>query len=159
MWLLQEPRVGKVSHYVADRGRTQSLAIGAGAVRSSEIAKCLPRSKNVRKNSERCARVVHDAPQYGVQLQPIDFAMYARACGAPGYTLEDPQDAESVLQKAFAHDGPALVEAVVDPNEPPMPGNVTMSQAWNFAKSLVRGERERWEIIKTVLENKVREVV
>ena len=31
--------------------------------------------------------------------------------------------------EAFAQPGPAVVEAVVDPNEPPMPGHVTMKQA------------------------------
>ena len=34
-----------------------------------------------------------------------------------------------------------------------------MRQAWNFAKSLVRGEKDRGEIVKTLLEDKVREVV
>ena len=52
-----------------------------------------------------------------------------------------------------------MVEAVVDPNEPPMPGHATMKQAWHFAKALVRGEKDRTAIIKTVLEDKVREVV
>jgi pyruvate dehydrogenase (quinone) len=35
-------------------------------------------------------------PQYGVELQPIDFAAYARACGAAGYCLDDPAQADSV---------------------------------------------------------------
>ena len=64
-----------------------------------------------------------------------------------------------MLGEAFAHPGPALVEAVVDPNEPPMPGHATLDQAWHFAKSLIRGEKYSKEIIKTVLEDKVREVV
>ena len=98
-------------------------------------------------------------PQFGVQLQPIDFAAYARACGAAGFTLEDPEKAETVLGQAFAHPGPAVVEAVVDPNEPALPGHATMRQAWNFARSLARGEKDRGEIIKTLLEDKVREVV
>jgi pyruvate dehydrogenase (quinone) len=98
-------------------------------------------------------------PEYGVELQPIDFAMYARACGAAGFTLDDPAKAEGVLREALAHPGPALVEAVVDVNEPPMPGNATMDQAWHFFESLVRGEKDRWDILKTVVENKVREVV
>ncbi len=98
-------------------------------------------------------------PQFGVQLQPIDFAAYARACGAGGFTLDDPDKVEEVLGQAFAHPGPALVEAVVDPNEPPMPGNVTVKQAWHFAEAIARGTREGMEIVKTVLENKVREVV
>jgi pyruvate dehydrogenase (quinone) len=98
-------------------------------------------------------------PEYGCDLQPIDFAAYARACGAAGFTLEDPEKAETVLGQAFAQPGPAVVEAVVDPNEPAMPGHATMRQAWNFAKSLVRGEKDRGEIVKTLLADKVREVV
>jgi pyruvate dehydrogenase (quinone) len=40
-----------------------------------------------------------------------------------------------------------------------MPGNVTTEQALKFAEALVRGQRNRFEIIKTVLEDKVREVI
>jgi pyruvate dehydrogenase (quinone) len=98
-------------------------------------------------------------PQFGVELHPIDFAAYARACGAAGFTLDDPAKAEEVLGRAFAEPGPAVVEAVVDPNEPAMPGHVSTKQAWNFAKSLVRGEKDRVEIIKTILKDRVREVV
>ena len=94
-----------------------------------------------------------------MDLHPIDFAAFARACGAAGFTADDPANVETALAGAFAHDGPAVVDAVVDPNEPPMPGHVTMDQAWHFAKALVRGEKYSSEIIKTVLENKVKEVV
>jgi pyruvate dehydrogenase (quinone) len=103
--------------------------------------------------------VMEGNPQFGVELQPIDFAAYARSCGAGGFTLDDPEKVEEVLGQAFAHPGPAIVEAVVDPNEPPMPGHVTMDQAWHFAESMIRGESQRSEIIKTVLKNTIREVV
>ncbi|MDC8450452.1 MAG: thiamine pyrophosphate-dependent enzyme [Nitrospira sp.] len=98
-------------------------------------------------------------PQYGVQLQPINFADFARACGAEGYTVEDPRQVPSLLKKAFSQPGPALIEAVVDPNEPPLPGKATVDQALTFAKALARGTKDRWGIIKTVVEDKVREVV
>ena len=98
-------------------------------------------------------------PQYGVQLQPIDFAAFAQSCGAAGYTVEDPKLVGSVLREAFEHPGPAVVQAVVDPNEPPLPGKITTEQAWQFAKALARGQKDRWDIIKTVVENKIREVV
>jgi pyruvate dehydrogenase (quinone) len=103
--------------------------------------------------------IMEGNPQFGVQLQPIDFAMYAKACGAAGYTLDDPEKAESVLREALAHPGPALVECVVDANEPPMPGHATLKQAVGFAEALARGQRDRWDIIKTVLKDKIREVV
>jgi len=44
-----------------------------------------------------------------------------------------------------------------DANEPPMPGHATMKQAFGFADALVGGERDRWDIIKTVLKDKIRE--
>ena len=103
--------------------------------------------------------VLEGNPQFGVELQPIDFAAYARACGAKGYTITDPKQAESILREAFAQTGPVVIEAVVDPNEPPMPGKITTEQAIHFAEALARGERHRMDIIKTVLKDKVREVV
>lgn len=98
-------------------------------------------------------------PQYGVQLHPIDFEAVAKACGVAGYTVDDPKLVESVLREAFTHPGPAVVQAVVDPNEPPLPGKITTEQAWQFAKALARGQKDGWEIIKTVVGNTIREVV
>src|SRR5213075_1973914 len=71
-------------------------------------------------------------PQFGVELQPIDFAAFAKACGAGGFTIEKPDEAEGVPVEALAYDGPAVVQAVVDPNEPPLPGNITMKQSLKF---------------------------
>ncbi len=98
-------------------------------------------------------------PQYGVELQPIDFAAFARACGGSGFTLEDPKNAGEVMAQALATPGPVLVEAVVDPNEPPLPATITVDQSKKFAEALARGEPNRGAIIKTVFEDEVRELV
>jgi len=103
--------------------------------------------------------VLEGNPQFGVELQPIDFAAYARACGAGGFTIEDPATAPQILREALEYDGPAVVEAVIDPSEPPLPGNVTVKQAIKFAEAIVRGQKDRWEIIKTVAEDRIREVI
>jgi pyruvate dehydrogenase (quinone) len=103
--------------------------------------------------------VMEGNPQFGVDLEPIDFAAYARACGLAGFTLDDPDRIEETLREAFEHPGPALIEAVVDPLEPPMPGNVSLEQSLHFAEALVRGQKDRWGIIETIVENKVREVI
>ena len=47
----------------------------------------------------------------------------------------------------------------MDPNEPPMPGKITTEQAWHFMEALARGERDRWDIIKTVAKDIIREVI
>jgi len=98
-------------------------------------------------------------PQFGVELQPIDFAMYARSCGAGGFCIDDPANADEVLRAAFAHPGPAVIEAVVDPNEPPFPGKSTTEQAIKFTEALLRGQKDSFGIIKDVLLDKVREVI
>jgi pyruvate dehydrogenase (quinone) len=103
--------------------------------------------------------VLEANPQFGVELQPIDFAAFARACGAGGYTIEDPKKASSQLAEAFLQPGPVVIDALVDPLEPPWPGKITTQQALHFAQALLKGQPDRMEIIKTVIEDKVREVV
>ena len=98
-------------------------------------------------------------PEFGVELQPIDFARFSEACGIPGFTMEDPTKAETVVREAFAQPGPALIQAVVDPNEPPMPGQITTQLAIHFAEALLKGEKDRDTIIKDVLTDTIREVV
>lgn len=98
-------------------------------------------------------------PEYGVELEPIDFAKVAEACGARGFTIERPEQAEGVLRQALAVGGPVVVQAVVDANEPPMPGKATTEQALKFAKALLRGQKDAAKIIKTIAEDQIREVV
>jgi pyruvate dehydrogenase (quinone) len=98
-------------------------------------------------------------PQYGVELQPIDIAAFAQSCGATGLTVEDPRQVREVLREAFSLPGPVVVQAVIDPFEPPLPGKITTDQAWQFAKAIARGTEDRWALMKTVAENKIREVV
>jgi pyruvate dehydrogenase (quinone) len=98
-------------------------------------------------------------PEYGCDLHPIDFVAFARACGGAGFRIDDPAECGTVLDAAFATRGPVLVEAVVDPFEPPMPPRVTVKQAAKFAQSLARGEPNRARIALTVLEDKVRELL
>jgi pyruvate dehydrogenase (quinone) len=98
-------------------------------------------------------------PEYGCDLQPIDFAAVARACGGTGFTIDDPAECGSVLDEALAVKGPVVVEAVVDPYEPPMPPKATLKQGYELAKSLVRGQPDGGKIIATIIENKVKELI
>src|SRR5213079_2127288 len=50
-------------------------------------------------------------PEYGVDLQPIDFAMFAQACGAQGLTIREPGDCGRIVEQALMAPGPVLVEA------------------------------------------------
>jgi pyruvate dehydrogenase (quinone)/pyruvate oxidase len=98
-------------------------------------------------------------PEYGVDLQPIDFASFAHACGAIGFTAEDPAECGQVLDEFLNTSGPAVLQAVVDPFEPPMPAKVKAEQALHFAKSLARGEPNRKKIALTAISDKIRELI
>jgi len=144
---------------VGDGGFTMLMGEVATLVKYNLNVKVIIIKNNVLGEIKWEQLVLEGNPQYGVELQPIDFESYAKACGAAGFTIEHPKDAEKTLKAALKHRGPAVVQAVVDPNEPPMPGKISTKQAVHFAKALARGEKGRWKIIKTVVEDKVREVV
>jgi len=144
---------------VGDGGFTMLMGEVATLVKYQLPVKIIIVKNNVLGQIKWEQIVFEGNPEYGVELQPIDFAAHAVACGAAGFTIDNPAQAEPVLRQALAHPGPAVVQAVVDPNEPPMPGNVTTEQAIKFAEALIKGQRKRYSIIKTVLEDKIREVV
>jgi pyruvate dehydrogenase (quinone) len=98
-------------------------------------------------------------PEYGVELEPIDHVKLAEACGARGFLLENPADAERIMREALATPGPVVIEAVVDPYEPPQPARITRDQALKFAESLARGEPNRNKIALTAIRDRVRELI
>jgi pyruvate dehydrogenase (quinone)/pyruvate oxidase len=98
-------------------------------------------------------------PEYVCDLQPIDFAAVARGFGVPGFTVDDPAQCAATLMQAMQLKGPVLVEAVVDPHEPPMPPKVTAKQAAHFAEALIKGTPHGGKIALTVASDKVREIV
>ena len=144
---------------VGDGGLTMLMGEIATLVKYKLPVKVIVVKNNVLGQIKWEQMVLDANPQFGVELQPIDFAKVAEACGAAGFTIEEPKHAESILRKALHHDGPAVVQAVVDANEPPLPGNINSKQALHFAEAIARGEKNGGDIVKTVLKDKVREVI
>jgi pyruvate dehydrogenase (quinone)/pyruvate oxidase len=60
---------------------------------------------------------------------------------------------------ALAAPGPVVVEAVVDPLEPPMPPKITSHQARKLAESFAKGQPESIKIATTIAEDKLRQIV
>ncbi len=98
-------------------------------------------------------------PEYLCDLQPIDFAAVARGFGVQGFSVDDPARCGEVLRQALAVRGPALIEAVVDQNEPPMPPKISFKEAANLAELLARGTPAAGSIARTIAANTVRELV
>jgi pyruvate dehydrogenase (quinone)/pyruvate oxidase len=98
-------------------------------------------------------------PEYVCELEPIDFATVANGFGLRSVRIEAADACGAAMRQAFATPGPVLIEAVVDPHEPPMPPKVGLGQAARFAKSLASGTPNAGRIALTVASDTVRELV
>jgi pyruvate dehydrogenase (quinone) len=86
---------------------------------------------------------------FGTELRNPNFAAMAEAVGVRGIRIEDPADVEAGIAAALAHDGPVLVDAVVNRAELAMPPSVTVEMAKGFTLYMV----------KAVLSGRVDEVI
>lgn len=98
-------------------------------------------------------------PEYGCELEPIDFAAFARACGVTGFTIEDPAECGEIMDRAFATPGPVVIEAVTDPNELPMPPELEEEQIQNIHEALAKGQPDAAEIAKVMEKGRIRQMV
>jgi pyruvate dehydrogenase (quinone) len=97
-------------------------------------------------------------PQYGVELSPVDFVKVAEACGMRGVRIEDPSRVEEQLGDALKLDGPALIEAVVDPHDMPMTPTINSEHAKGLAWGLAQGQPNRERIALTMSRVMAREM-
>jgi pyruvate dehydrogenase (quinone)/pyruvate oxidase len=145
--------------FVGDGGFTMLMGEFATCVKYGLDVKVIVVKNNTLGQIKWEQMVFLGNPEYGCELHPIDFAAFARACGGVGFTVEDPAICGDVLRTALATQGPVLIEAVVDPNEPPMPPKATLAQAAKLGEALLRGTPNRAKIAWTVASDTVRELV
>jgi pyruvate dehydrogenase (quinone) len=94
--------------------------------------------------------------EYGTTLDNPDFAQLAEAAGVKGFRVSDPALLEGVLREALAHDGPVVVNAIVNREELSMPPHIEAAQAKGFSlyalKALMNGRgSELLDLAKTNL--------
>jgi pyruvate dehydrogenase (quinone) len=96
-------------------------------------------------------------PEHGVRYpEPfVDYAALAVANGALGIKVEHPGDLRDAVGHMLAHDGPALLDVNVNPNEPPLPGKVEYQQAKKFAEAFLKGQPHRATIATTLFQDKI----
>lgn len=67
-----------------------------------------------------------------------DFAAFARACGATGFTVRDPATLVATVAEFLSHHGPAILHAITDPSEIPAMPHIDAGQAVRFGIAKVR---------------------
>jgi pyruvate dehydrogenase (quinone) len=85
-------------------------------------------------------------PEYECDLTPIDFAAVAEGFGIRAFRTARPEDCGRALDAAWSVEGPALVEATVDPYEPLLPAKRIEKYAENLEKALDEGTRDAPQI-------------
>lgn len=149
----------QVVAFVGDGGFTMLMGDFVTAVKHELPIKVVIIKNNTLGQIKWEQMVFLGNPEYEVALHPIDFVKFAEACGGVGFRCERPEEVRPALQAAFSSNKPAIVEAVVDPFEPPMPAAATPQQTMRFAESLIRGEPDAGKIIKSVFKDKIKELV
>ena len=97
-------------------------------------------------------------PEFGVEFTPIDFARFAEACGGKGYSIREPGEVSSVMHEAMTErKKPTIIEAYVDPFDPPMPPKVEMEFVRKLAESFAKGQPYARRIGLTLYRNQVHE--
>ena len=75
---------------------------------------------------------------YATELVNPNFSQLAESAGLLGRRVEKPEDLHAALKEALSHDGPALVEVLVNRQELSMPPTITAEQVKGFSLYMIR---------------------
>ncbi|MDQ3994437.1 MAG: thiamine pyrophosphate-dependent enzyme, partial [Actinomycetota bacterium] len=90
-------------------------------------------------------------------IPDFPYARYAELLGFRGIRVERADDVGPAWDDALAADRPVVVDAVVDPEVPPLPPHITLEQAKSFAVSVAKGDPARAAMIERTLRDKLAE--
>jgi pyruvate dehydrogenase (quinone) len=75
---------------------------------------------------------------FATELVNPNFAQLAESAGVLGLRVEKPEDLRTAIQEALSHDGPAMVEVLVNRQELSMPPTITAEQVKGFSLYMMR---------------------
>ena len=84
-------------------------------------------------------RVMEGDPRFEAsqEIPYVDYAAWAQQIGLQGIKMSNASEIEDGWRSALSADRPAIISALSDPNEPPLPPHITFEQAEYFAKSVL----------------------
>ncbi len=102
-------------------------------------------------------RVLAGDPKLEVSqdLPDFPFARYAELLGLTGIKVDAPDQVGPAWDRALAAGGPVVIEAVTDPEVPPLPPHIRFDQAREMAISMAKGDPNRGHIIRQTLRAKL----
>jgi len=92
-------------------------------------------------------------------LPDFPYARYAESLGLHGIRIDRPDAIGDAWDQALAADRPVVVEAITDPNVPPLPPHITLEQARNFTSSIWAGDASALGFIKQTIKDAAESVL
>ena len=92
-------------------------------------------------------------------LPDFPYARYAELLGFKGIRVDDPDAVGAAWDEALAADRPVVLEAITDPEVPPLPPHITLEQAKALSSALAAGDPNARRIVKQSFRQKVAEFV
>ena len=104
-------------------------------------------------------RALEGDPKFEASQDIPDFpyARYAELVGLKGIRVESPEEIAPAWDEVLAADRPAVLEAVTDPEVPPLPPHITFEQARHFLLSVARGDSGRQAMMEQSFKAKLKE--
>ncbi len=93
------------------------------------------------------------------ELPPFQYAAYAEMLGLKGITVDKKDEVGPAWDAALAADRPVVVDAVTDPEVPPLPPHIEFEQAKSLLAAMMKGDPASREIIRQGFKGKLQEFV
>jgi pyruvate dehydrogenase (quinone) len=106
-------------------------------------------------------RVLSGDPKLEVSQDLPDFpyARYAELIGLTGIKVDAPGQVAAAWDEALSAGRPAVIEAITDPEVPPLPPHIRFEQMTKMAHAIVGGEPHAGRIMRNALRGKVDELI
>jgi len=90
-------------------------------------------------------------------LPDFPYARYAELLGLKGIRVDQPGQVAAAWDEALSADRPVVLEAVTDPEVPPLPPHITLEQAKALSKALIGGDPNAGSIVRQSFKQKAQE--
>ncbi|TML29808.1 MAG: thiamine pyrophosphate-requiring protein [Actinobacteria bacterium] len=91
------------------------------------------------------------------RIPDVRYGEFAELIGLRGVRIEQPEDIGDAWRQAFEADRPFVIDAVCDPNVPPLPPHIRTDQARALMKALRKGDPEARGVITQSFKEKILE--